>query len=349
MSLAEQIQRVDGSQNDILKKVLGAFGVTVGENKIDRLAALAKLAPLLKENSILSSDTRALYNLDTDAVPDDVLANLGVFRYGVGNEYVWAKQEEKKVYSEKSYSSSSLDTVISNKYSNPQTFFVSSTLEDALNGVSEEESIDMDSSQARNSLLGKYIVNKSVSAEKIFFIPSDASLILWSSPYQYSPTKATVYYDIKSEYKTIGYVNSPDPDAYPPSVPDEYTYTPLGQLGSKVQIATGSYVGTGKYGSSNPNSLTFEFEPKMVIISRKSGGITASAWPAYIMGLFFPYAMSSIYSEYGYGYICINSGELTAKEGSFSKININSMSWYSNHAENQLNETGALYEYLAIG
>lgn len=79
MSLAEQIQRVDGSQNDILKKVLGAFGVTVGENKIDQLAALAKVAPLLKENSILSSDTRTLFGLGTDAVPDDVLAYVGKY------------------------------------------------------------------------------------------------------------------------------------------------------------------------------------------------------------------------------------------------------------------------------
>lgn len=76
MSLSEQIQRVDGSQNDILKKVLGAFGVTVGENKIDQLAALAKVAPLLKENSLYSSATAALFGLGADSVPDDVLALL---------------------------------------------------------------------------------------------------------------------------------------------------------------------------------------------------------------------------------------------------------------------------------
>lgn len=33
-----------------------------------------------------------------------------------------------------------------------------------------------------------------------------------------------------------------------------------------VRMATGRYVGTGTYGSSNPNSLSFEFEPKFIVI-----------------------------------------------------------------------------------
>lgn len=33
------------------------------------------------------------------------------------------------------------------------------------------------------------------------------------------------------------------------------------------QVVTGSYVGTGTYGSSNPNTLTFDFEPKVIFIS----------------------------------------------------------------------------------
>lgn len=36
--------------------------------------------------------------------------------------------------------------------------------------------------------------------------------------------------------------------------------------GGGAKIATGSYVGTGTYGSSNPCSLTFDFEPLVVWI-----------------------------------------------------------------------------------
>ena len=35
---------------------------------------------------------------------------------------------------------------------------------------------------------------------------------------------------------------------------------------SDVKIASGSYIGTGTYGSSNPSSLTFDFEPKVVML-----------------------------------------------------------------------------------
>lgn len=41
---------------------------------------------------------------------------------------------------------------------------------------------------------------------------------------------------------------------------------PVDQIKDGVKIATGSYTGTGTYGSSNPNSLTFEFEPKIIYI-----------------------------------------------------------------------------------
>ena len=46
-------------------------------------------------------------------------------------------------------------------------------------------------------------------------------------------------------------------------------FIPAGQIKDGAKIATGSYTGTGTYGSSNPNSLTFDFDPKLVFISLK--------------------------------------------------------------------------------
>lgn len=37
-------------------------------------------------------------------------------------------------------------------------------------------------------------------------------------------------------------------------------------VGAAAKIATGSYTGTGQYGSSNKNTLTFDFVPKLLII-----------------------------------------------------------------------------------
>lgn len=64
----------------------------------------------------------------------------------------------------------------------------------------------------------------------------------------------------------VDYPVSPDRNAYQEGTVDDTTVEYMGQLGNKVQIETGSYVGTGKYGSSNPNSLTFGFVPKLVFI-----------------------------------------------------------------------------------
>ena len=62
------------------------------------------------------------------------------------------------------------------------------------------------------------------------------------------------------------YVNSPDSNAYPPAVSDGYTYIALGKVGSKAQITTSTYVGTGTYGESNPNTLTIPGNTIIVIL-----------------------------------------------------------------------------------
>ena len=47
-------------------------------------------------------------------------------------------------------------------------------------------------------------------------------------------------------------------------------YDLLGNVVPSVKIATGSYVGTGTAGESSPNTLTFPFEPKMVVITAEN-------------------------------------------------------------------------------
>ena len=50
------------------------------------------------------------------------------------------------------------------------------------------------------------------------------------------------------------------------AVPDDVFNAVKGLLGGGAKIATGSYIGTGTYGASNPCSLTFDFTPQIVII-----------------------------------------------------------------------------------
>ena len=76
MSLSEQIQRVDGSQNDILKKILKAFGVTIGTEKIDAIADLAEIASNLQDDGILSATTKSNFGLAENATPNDAFGIL---------------------------------------------------------------------------------------------------------------------------------------------------------------------------------------------------------------------------------------------------------------------------------
>lgn len=106
--------------------------------------------------------------------------------------------------------------------------------------------------------------------------------------------------------------------------------------GNVVKVATGKYIGTGTYGRDNPNSITFDFVPKLVIIQNENAilkkyllainGVTGSG-P-------FDSSGSSSYQD-----------KFTWNEKTFS--------WYhtgnNNPAFMQYNEEGVNYYYFAVG
>lgn len=100
-------------------------------------------------------------------------------------------------------------------------------------------------------------------------------------------------------------------------------------MGFPAQIYTGSYVGTGTYGQSNPNTLTLPFVPKVVFVTRKDSFLVSSAF----VGFVWLFGQDTITS----------SGPTTFT------VNDNGLSWYSNGASNQLNVSGTNYVYVALG
>ena len=134
----------------------------------------------------------------------------------------------------------------------------------------------------------------------------------------------------------VGYVNSADPNAYP--VNDGYAYKALGQLGSKMQIATGSYNGTGTYGSTNPNSLTFEFAPKMLVIVSLN-----------FFAIVMPKTTSYSNASNAFGTYANSNAD---RRILYNKISGNTVYWYQDavkSATGQGNESGHTYHYVAIG
>lgn len=103
-----------------------------------------------------------------------------------------------------------------------------------------------------------------------------------------------------------------------------------------AKIATGSYVGTGAYGSGNKNSLTFSFQPKLVVIGRANA---MSAADTMIM-------------VRGQGQVS-NCGSNGGGNYCFATWSGNSVSWYATDSNNgssyQMNISGFTYYYIAIG
>ena len=105
------------------------------------------------------------------------------------------------------------------------------------------------------------------------------------------------------------------------------------------RIAVGSYEGTGTYGQANPNSLTFDFAPKLVVITRNAVG--SSGQGTVLVG---GQTKSS-----GIGHSSSNSLSLYLTwEG-------NTVSWYTadvsggGSASDQFNINGGIYHYCALG
>ena len=109
---------------------------------------------------------------------------------------------------------------------------------------------------------------------------------------------------------------------------------------SKCKIVSGSYTGTGTYGSGNKNSLTFDGTPKLLIVSS-----TVSS--AYGGSRTYP-QLIFVYGESGSIASLITSGSEVFSSAKVSGSG-NTVSWYSaDAAAQQLNVSGIKYNYIAI-
>lgn len=109
----------------------------------------------------------------------------------------------------------------------------------------------------------------------------------------------------------------------------------------KAKISMGSYTGTGTAGSANPNSLTFDFEPKLVIV----GGYNTANYTGTTLSGFSAAFFMAIWGKE----VSLSADQHTKMTLSFSG---NTMSWYNDGGsmgESQFNNEGSVYNYIAIG
>nr|DAF65713.1 MAG TPA: hypothetical protein [Bacteriophage sp.] len=146
------------------------------------------------------------------------------------------------------------------------------------------------------------------------------------------------------------YLSSPDQSAYPPPINDGYYYQLLGSLGSAVGFHWdyGTYIGSGKAGADNPNSLTFSFAPKVVMILPTDGSlfITTGTSLSYNRIIQHVPSMPTTFT-YGYGFGSRLNQSLMGKRSEDGKT----VSWYTTETDPtyQNNTLGGLYYYIAFG
>ena len=104
------------------------------------------------------------------------------------------------------------------------------------------------------------------------------------------------------------------------------------------QIAAGTYTGTGKYGSASPTSLTFPFQPKLVAIQNRAGATPETEDPSY-----FDYMMMILVRPVAQYRLCNGRSPTTITWSG------NSVSWYADSYGQQLNASGRIYHYVALG
>lgn len=121
----------------------------------------------------------------------------------------------------------------------------------------------------------------------------------------------------------------------------------LALLANRTKISTGSYVGTGTVGESNPNTLNFEFTPAVVIVCT----VTVTNHP-YI-AVFVNPAVKNVVQTFG------SDGAFYEQATAWAA---KSVSWYCSdgysgsgahysaiHDYCQLNSSGSTYRWIAIG
>lgn len=123
------------------------------------------------------------------------------------------------------------------------------------------------------------------------------------------------------------------------AIPAGTTIEYLGNLGDKARIVTGTYVGTGTYGSTNQTTISLPAKPKFLSIIGGYGSENAQT------AVFFNYGVvggekCGFSYPYNYGPISLTGLPVTSDGQDFT--------WYAQSASSQMNQGGVSYSYIAV-
>ena len=309
------MKQYNGTDYDILYPTTGGGQVTPSSSVLDKF------------NIINSINTTGNYtNLD------DVLGYLGTL-----NMYWWKRRQvgQYEAVVSSSYSTATIIPGSSSYY-----IYVADSVTASSSGVTlnSPTSSFVNWTSSDNDII-QTIRNKywysSAYSDNIYYSCNGS---IQTSGYQ----KTTQSYSVTSQlaFGDWEYVQSTSSSTYPQSgEQDGYEYVFLGapfqNIINGAQIETGSYVGTGTYGPSNPTKITFSGKPYLVFLydlSSLTGNITVAL-----------YGEATVRTE-------ISNDLSNPGNYAFLTWENNSISWYDPNYTNSpiYNESGVTYGFIAF-
>ena len=299
------------------------------------------IADIYSKEAVLTDETKTKYGLGADAVPDDAFSVLSRFQSGLGHEYVWEKvgYEYTPLWGS-AISQASLSNSISHSITVSVTFYNDVVYESGAwvlaneyktySGITNGNIQTVLSTTVLQNIGVKYFADINGKIYKTVPGTSWAGSSSGASQWNAYIGSVCAFTGTNTETASYGYVNSPYADTYPPAVSDGYTYLGPWTVGGG-KIATGSYKGTDKYGSSNRCSLTFDFVPKLVIVQTYGAG------------------------NDGYSLVMVANSTTGNSQMSGGGVTVsgwgtNTINWYSSSSQYaQFNASGSTNVYIAIG
>lgn len=297
----------------------------------------------LNKNSLLRDATAALFGLGVDAVPDDVLAFLGKY-----NRHWWRRVGAVAATYQLGYEK--VNALVTTAGYVAHIYYSDNIVVADDGAISLSEPIRSFEVVGRdNNNTGVELKNLNEIKGKFFYKSGGLSSVdVPEKTILYRTNTTDAYFDdgccvsVQPVYgipATVDgeavYIHSTDRNAYPDngtvdSLTYEYLGVPFDNAVTAAKIATGSYMGTGTYNKTSPNSIILDSAPKMMFIS------TNDSNAGHILGFV---------GNGTNGVLICGPDNRNTKLVSYGKT----ISWYNtNSAPQQMNESGITYRYTAI-
>lgn len=287
----------------------------------------------------LSSLSKSIFGLASDAVPDAVFEFLGKY-----NQHWWRTRSESGQWTISKGELFNKEV----QYWNGESGSESTTVQCGTSVVLDEnnklklsgtiQTLTINPTVASvNQLRDKYFIGGIYDySGNVYYSPGNSAWMerestggVYDERYYLPVQLVQAYYATSGE---INYVHSTNRNAYPDSstvsgITYWYLGIPFDNAVKAPKCASGAYVGSGTYGSGSPNKVQLDFTPRFAIVlpaeCEKStyGSFTSLFW---------------VEGQTKFGNITISA-------------NGNVLSWYGSAAANQLNESGKKYLYYVCG